>query len=197
MHKGIVVIEIAALSSMLGCAIYQPMPITQDAVHNKLQAPDMAQVRVLAGEIKHPILHPVRLQPGEGLSPDGAAVLAVLLNPSLRAVRDQRALSDAQIFEAGLLPNPELAYRFEVPTGGDTTGRVNAFGLGLDWDVTSLITRASKEHKAKARGKAVDLDIAWREWQVAQGSRQPSINCRACGVKSHCLNKSVNKWRKI
>jgi len=147
------------------------MPITQDAVHKRLQPPDMTRVQALAREIKHPILHPVQLQPAEGLSPDGAAVLAVLLNPSLRAVRDQRELSDAQVLEAGLLPNPQLTYSHGVPTGGDTAGRVNAFGLGLDWNVASLITRASKEREAKARGEAVDLDIAWREWQVAQGAK--------------------------
>lgn len=128
-------------------------------------------MRVLAREIKHPILHPVELKADEGLSPDGAAVLAVLLNPSLRAVRDQRALSDAQILDAGLLPNPNLTYSLDVPTGGNTAGRVNAFGLGLDWNVTSVISRASRVREAKAHGEAVDLDIAWQEWQVAQGAK--------------------------
>ena len=170
-HKGMVVIEIVALSAILGCATCQPMPITQDAVHNSLQPPDMTQLRALAREIKHPILHPVQLQPGEGLAPDGAAVLAVLLNPSLRALRDQRELSDAQIFAAGLLPDPQLNGSLKLPTGGDTAGRVNAFGLGLDWNVASLISRAAKVRAAKARGDAIDLDIAWREWQVAQGAK--------------------------
>ncbi|WP_029917996.1 TolC family protein [Pelobacter seleniigenes] len=159
------------LVTVSGCAAYRPMPITEEAVRARLQSPDMGQVRALAREIKHPILHPVELKADEGLSPNGAAVLAVLLNPSLRAIRDQRALSDAQILDAGLLPNPELTYSLDVPTGGDTAGRVNAFGLGLDWNVTSLITRASKVREAKARGEAVDLDIAWREWQVAQGAK--------------------------
>ena len=154
-----------------GCATYHPMPLTQDAVHAKLQPPDMAELRILASEINHPILHPVELKPNEGLSPDGAAVLAVLLNPSLRAVRDQRALSSAQLLDAGLLPNPELTYSLDVPTGGDTAGRVNAYGLELNWDVTSLISRASRIGEAKARKEAIDLDIAWQEWQVAQAAK--------------------------
>lgn len=154
-----------------GCATYHPKPITSEAVRARLQPPDMARVRALARKIKHPILHPVALKPDEGLSPDGAAVMAVLLNPSLRAARDQRALSEAQLLDAGLLPNPELTYSLDVPTGGDTAGRVNAFGLGLDWNVTSLISRASRVQKAKVQEDAVDLDIAWREWQVAQGAK--------------------------
>jgi cobalt-zinc-cadmium efflux system outer membrane protein len=166
--KGWTLIAIVAVS---GCAIYQPMPLTAEAVRAKLQPPDMAQVRILASEIKHPIVHPVELKADEGLSPDGAAVLAVLVNPSLRAIRDQRALSNAQLLDAGLLPNPEVTYSLDVPTGGDTAGRVNAYGLGLDWNVTSLISRTSKIREAKVRGEAVDLDIAWQEWQVAQGAK--------------------------
>jgi len=147
------------------------MPITEEAVRTELQPPDMAQVRGLAREIKHPILHPIELNVEEGLSPDGAAVLAVLLNPSLREARDQRALAEAQLLNAGLLPNPEVTYSLETPTGGDTAGKVNAFGLGLDWDVASLISRSSRVRGAKAKAEAVDLDIAWKEWQVALGAK--------------------------
>ena len=101
----------------------------------------MAEVRILAAEIRHPILQPVRLAPEERLSPDAAGVLAVLLNPSLQAVRDQRALADAQVLQAGLLPDPELSYDLERPVGGDTAGTVNGFGLGLSWDAASPSSR--------------------------------------------------------
>jgi len=159
------------LVAVSGCAAYHPMPITVEAVHARLQPPDMAELRILVREIKHPILHPVELNPNKGLSPDGAAILAVLLNPSLRAKRDRRALLSAQLLDAGLLPNPELAYSLDLPTGGNTAGRVTAYGLELKWDVTSLVSRASKRGEVKARKEAVDLDIAWQEWQVAQAAK--------------------------
>jgi cobalt-zinc-cadmium efflux system outer membrane protein len=95
----------------------------------------MAELRILASEINHPILHPVEMKPNEGLTPNGAAVLAVLLNPSLRAIRDQRAVSSAQVLDAGLLPDPDLSFSLDVPTGGNTAGRVNAYGLGLIEDL--------------------------------------------------------------
>jgi cobalt-zinc-cadmium efflux system outer membrane protein len=145
--------------------------MTPDAVHAKLQPPNAAALRILASEINHPMLRPVVLKLDEGLSPDGAAVLAVLLNLSLRAIRDQRALSGAQLLDAGLLPNPELTYSLDVPIGSDTAGRVTAYGLGLTWDLTSLISRASRISEAKARQEAIDLDIAWQEWQVAQAAK--------------------------
>ena len=160
-----------ALIVVSGCATYHPIPITTDSVHAKLQPPDMAELRVRAREIKHPIIHPVELKPDEGLTPDGAAVLAVLLNVSLRSIRDQRDVSSAQLLNAGLLPNPELSYSLDVPSGGNTAGRVTAYGLGLNWNVTSLILRASRISGAKSSKDAVDLDIAWQEWQVAQAAK--------------------------
>ena len=131
----------------------------------------MAQVRILAAEIRHPILQPVRLAPEGGLSPDAAGVLAVLLNSSLRAVRDERALADAQLLQAGLLPDPELSYDLERPVGGDTAGTVNGFGLGLSWDAASSIARSAQVHKARAHRSAVEADVAWQEWQVAQAAK--------------------------
>jgi len=154
-----------------GCATYQPVPMTSEAVDAQLQPPDMAELRMLASEIDHPILQPVKWKPDDGLTPEVAAVLAVLLNPSLRAARDQRALAGAQLLDAGLLPDPELSYSLETPTGGDTAGKVNAFGLGLSWEVTSLVFRSARVDGSRANQEAVDLDIAWQEWQVAQAAR--------------------------
>ncbi|SPD73940.1 conserved hypothetical protein [uncultured Desulfobacterium sp.] len=162
---------VVTVSLICGCATYHPLPLIQDSVRAKLQPPDMAQVCILASEIKHPILHPVELKADEGLSPDGAAVLAVLLNPSLRAIRDQRAVTSAQLLDADLLPNPELSFSLDAPTGGDTAGRVTAYGLGFDWNVSSLISRTARVSEAKVHREAVDLNIAWQEWQVAQGAK--------------------------
>jgi cobalt-zinc-cadmium efflux system outer membrane protein len=154
-----------------GCTAYHSMPLTSDAVRANLKPPDIAELSILAGKIKHPFLHPVKLEPDKGLSPDAAAVIAVLLNPFLRSVRDQRALSRAQLFNAGLLPDPEFTFSFDAPTGGNTAGRVNAHGLGLNWELTSIISRSAKIDTAKVHKAAIDLDVAWKEWQVAQAAK--------------------------
>lgn len=156
---------------LCGCQAYHPVPLDDAAVEHAMRTPEAALLRVQAAEIRHPILRPVKLNPKQGLSPDEAAVLAVLLNPSLRAARDQRSLADAQMFQAGLLPNPELGYSFEVPAGGDTAGTVNAFGIELSWDATSLITRAAKRDKAQAHQAAIEMGVAWQEWQAAQAAK--------------------------
>ncbi|MBI5185721.1 MAG: TolC family protein [Nitrospinae bacterium] len=131
----------------------------------------MNEARLRAGGLKHPLLNPVPFDDRDGLSPDEAAVLAIIANPTLRAVRDRQGIASAQLFQAGILPNPRLSYNPETPVGGNTQGKVNAFGFGLGWDITSLISRSARLDAAKAHASSVDLDVAWQEWQVAEAAR--------------------------
>jgi cobalt-zinc-cadmium efflux system outer membrane protein len=153
-----------------GCETYDSKPLPDTCDVRPEPAPGMRTTELLATEIKHPILRSVRIDPNEGLSPEAAGVLAVLLNPSLRAVRDQRALSDAQLLQAGLLPNPELGYDFEAPISSEKDA-VNGFGLGVNWEITSLISRSANVRKAETHRLAVEADIAWLEWQTAQAAK--------------------------
>lgn len=148
------------------------MPLDRAAVAAKLAPPNLEVIRIQAKEIHHPLLQPLDFNIDDGLSPDEAAILAVLANPKLRALRDQRGIATAQLLQAGILPNPQISYRVDVPTGGTTTpGLVNAFGLDLSWEISSLITRGAKVAAAKADARSVDLDIAWQEWQTAQAAK--------------------------
>jgi outer membrane protein TolC len=113
----------------------------------------------------------VQLDLGRGLTPDQAAVVAVIQNPSLRAGRDRRGLAIAQAFQAGILPNPSVSYSRDFVTGGNTKGTVTAFGFAASWDTTGLITHNAKVRAAQANTESVDLDIAWDEWQTAEGAK--------------------------
>jgi cobalt-zinc-cadmium efflux system outer membrane protein len=159
------------LAASAGCQRYQSRPIDSAAVARALMLPDADALRVRAATLEHAILEPIQLDIQDGLSPDEAAVLAVLLNPSLRTARDERMLGDAQLLQAGLLPDPELAFDFETPTGGDTSGTVNAFGLGLTWNAASLIHRSAEVRKGRAHCSAIAMDVAWQEWQAAQSAK--------------------------
>ena len=78
----------------------------------------MGAISLQAQNIAHPILKPIHFDAGNGLSPDEAAILAVLVNPSLRSERDRRSVACAQLLQAGLLPNPQFTYAPEFPTAG-------------------------------------------------------------------------------
>ena len=162
---------IGIFSLLAGCAKYQTQPLTEKKLHRQLQTPSIEQLTVQAKEIKHPLLQSIKFDLKDGLSPDEAAILAVLRNPKLRAIRDQHAISNAQLLQAGLLPNPQISYSFSAPSGGTDAGMNNAFGVGLSWQVTSLIWQESKISAAEKQQQSVDLHIAWQEWQIAQAAK--------------------------
>jgi hypothetical protein len=106
-----------------------------------------------------------------GLGPDQAAVLAVILNPKLRADRDRRGLAVAQLIQAGILPNPTISYTRDFVAGGSTNGTVTAYGLTGSWDISALVSHGAKVAAARANVQAISLDVAWTEWQTAVAAK--------------------------
>ena len=157
---------------LTGCHTYQRQPLTPSAVEQALTPPPADALTVQASQLKHPLLPALKLNLHDGISPDEAAVLAVLLNPGLRAQRDRRQMAQAQLTQAGLLPNPQLAYSLDVPTAGQTQGTTTAFGLGLTWDALQLISLSTKQEAAQRHLDSVALDVAWQEWQTAMAAKQ-------------------------
>ncbi len=107
----------------------------------------------------------------DGFSPDEIAVMVVIVSPQLRALRDQSGVANAQVLQAGILPNPQLGYTLDQPHGNADPTLVTGKSLGLSWDVTSLLVHHDAIAAAKASGAALDLSIAWQEWQAAQDAR--------------------------
>lgn len=162
---------VVSLLFLCGCQSYHPLPLDSTAVENALKVPTEQALCVDANSLRHPVIPSVALKFSDGLSPDEAAVLAVLVNPSLRAQRDKRKIAAAQLIEAGLLPNPQFDFSLETPTGGNKEGEINAYGLGLNWDVTALLTRSTQMGAAEKEKASIDLDIAWQEWQIAEAAK--------------------------
>jgi outer membrane protein TolC len=153
-----------ALSS--GCAQYESKPLSSE-----LRSPDQDSVRVAVESLQHPIVKPIPIDLAKPLSPDQAAVLAVIINPALRAERGRREESAAQLLQAGILPNPTLTAGPEFPYDNTHGNNFLGYNFGLDWDVSSLITRDAKVEAARATSASVELDIAWKEWQAAEAAK--------------------------
>ena len=100
----------------------------------------------------------------------------MLANPALKAARAKKGVAAAQLLQAGILPNPQFSYDWNHPTGGDTEGTVNAFGLSLSWDLIPLLVRPAQVESARAAAQSVDLDIAWQEWQAALAAKTHVYN---------------------
>jgi outer membrane protein TolC len=160
-----------ALLLTSACAGPPPEPLSGAAVEAALAPPGLEAVRVRAPLVEHPLLPSVAFDERDGLSADEAAILAVLANPTLRAVRDRRGIAAAELLRAGILPNPELSASVGWPVGSGTDETVTGFDLGLDWNLSALVARGARLDAAREHARAVDLDVAWQEWQVAEGAK--------------------------
>ena len=158
---------ILLLLNLNACVSYQPKPLAL-AVNAPLNS---KQLTLQAGQLKNPLIKPLVFNLSDGLSSDEAAVLAVLNNPELQLARNKLNIAQAQLIQAGLLPNPRLSYNIADTTGGLEAGKVMAYGFNLEWEVTALLTRYLKIAAASAEQKAINLQIAWQEWQVAQAAK--------------------------
>ncbi|MGI8956052.1 MAG: TolC family protein [Chthoniobacterales bacterium] len=155
-----------------GCAIYHRSPLDRSVVEGALRPPSLGKLQIAANQIQHPLLAPVRFTPHAGLNPDQAAILAVLINPSLRAARNRRGVAAAELFRAGILPNPQITGSADFVTGGTIVpGLVTGYGVGASWDFQALIRLGANRAAARANVESVTLDIAWLEWQTAQGAK--------------------------
>ena len=153
------------------CAFYHPLPLNTLSIETATQLTDTLHIRELVAKINHPILQPVPFNLEDGLSPDEATILAVLANPFLIAERDKIAVADAQLLQAGILPNPVLSVSMDIPTSKDNSGKSLGLGYREGWDVLSLLNRPAKISSARAHATSVELGIAWKEWQVAESAK--------------------------
>lgn len=150
---------------MIGCAVYRakPLPTTPSLLH---QIPQTVAEPRQSGTS----LNPSHVMPAVGLALHDVEILAVANNPELRAARDERGVAASQLMAAGILPNPQLSGGLDHPFNVGP-GYVNAFNLGLSYDVGSLITRSATIAAARSAKYKVDWSVLWQEWQVLQKAR--------------------------
>ena len=183
----------AVVTGGAGCARYVAAPLSREAVRTALATPDSLAVR--AARLRHPALAPVALDLSDGLTPDEAAVVAVLVNPGLRARRAGRGVVAAQLFAEGLLAPPQLAASADVPVSGGDAASQTAVGLGLALDLGALVTRGARLAAASAVRDSTDLGIAYAEWQVAQGARLAAYRLIFLGRQRDLLATEIGALR--
>lgn len=101
------------------------------------------------------------------------ATLSIRHSPALQALRTQAGVADAQVFAAGLLPDPQLQLSYDHPTnfaGVDAMGAT----LGLDF-LTSVFGRRGQVSRARAEALRVHNEIAWTEWTTAVQARDSAL----------------------
>jgi outer membrane protein, heavy metal efflux system len=156
---------------LAGCASYAPRPLAAGIA----PADTSALVRD-AASIDRPFLKPATIDLGAPLDDNAIAVIAVLGNPDLKALRTKAGIADAQVFAARLLPDPTFNLGLgHILAGPDPVDEIVS-GLGLD--INALRTGKVRRQQAEAQAKQVRLDLAWAEWQTAGQARLQAIRIR-------------------
>ena len=167
-------VEKAALTILLallsGCTSYAPQPLdTTTPLRTGLSELKM-QMTPPPGEAAKGYA----VNPEDGLDLTEIGILAVLNNPKLKALRKRWTVSGAQVFSAGLLPDPQLSAGLDKPAG-KAAGLVDAWSLQLGYDIIPLITRQARTDAARKGREKIRLDLLWQEWQVIQQARSLAV----------------------
>lgn len=164
-------VAVATLVYLAGCSLYHAAPLPAAGVPLRSSMPSARRLSSDVEAVANPLVIPRSVDVTDGLDPDEAAVLALVLNPDLIAARDAHGEASAQLVQAGLLPNPALGAEVAQPYGSEATGLVTALNFGLSIDVRTILTLPARREVARENLAEVDLGIAWQEWQVAQNAR--------------------------
>ncbi|MGH6852646.1 MAG: TolC family protein, partial [Methylocella sp.] len=78
-------------------------------------------------------------------------------------------VAQAQVFAAGILPNPQFSFEYGALVGGP--GIISPLLAGLSQDVVPLLTLSTRKTAARASEVSVELDVAWQEWQIVSRAR--------------------------
>ena len=156
---------------LVACANYSPHPLTEESP--ALASPDQPSLAGQAAAIDRPYLKPHPVDLAAPLDGDSIAILAVLANPDLKALRSRAGVADAQAFAARLLPDPVFGAGIDHLLSGPDPVDNLAASLGLD--INALRTLSSRRQEAEATARQAHMDLAWAEWQTACDARIQAV----------------------
>ncbi len=148
----------AAAGLLAGCASYSPLPL----VPTPQLAPSVDR-----------LAHDQPLPAGP-LTVAQVTALVVLNNPDLRAVRAQHGVAQAQLIQAGVLPNPLLNLAVLPLLAG--VGTTTAWNAALNFNFGALVTYRTHKEAAQKTVQQVDANILWREWLLAGEARLLAVD---------------------
>jgi outer membrane protein TolC len=163
---GRALLALSLTTSLSACAMYHPRSLPSAADTR----PDAAGLKVNLARLRLSPLKPIVVDATDGLDPLEVAVLAVLNSPDLQAKRAALGVDAAQVFAAGLLPDPQINAGFDHPTAGPDNQ--NAYSVSPSLDLAALIARSSARRASRFTARQADLNLLWAEWGAAQQARQ-------------------------
>ena len=121
-------------------------------------------------------------------------LLAVQNSPDLKAIRARRGVAQAQVIQAGLLPDPVLSGSYGVLLAGPDFA--NAFSASLTGDIAALVTLSARRTAASKTAQQVDADVVWQEWQTYQQAQKLTIDIVEQGRLLRSLEQTLDLLQK-
>jgi outer membrane protein TolC len=146
-----------------------------------------------ADQFPLPELGPHRFDPRRPLDVDEVAMIAVANNPTLRATRSRIGVAEAQVFAAGILPNPQLSFEYGFFLGGP--GTTNSVLAGLSQEVLPLLTPSTRQNAARASEMSVKLDVVWQEWQIVRRARLLFVDAISFAKQRRLIEKNLQLFK--
>jgi outer membrane protein TolC len=179
----------ASVFALAGCSAYRPLPLPT--------GPDLGasvdSMRMDLSRLELTPLKPVQIDPSRGFTPLGVAVLAVLNNPDLRAKRAALGVSSAEVFAAGLLPDPQLGPNVAKPIAG--VDKYTGYGVSPTIDLAGLLAVADNKRAAQFTARQAHLDVLWAEWSTAQQARILAETALANEARARLLDRILQAAR--
>ena len=163
----------ALVAVLASCATYHAIPLDTDAV--TLAPPVAAVLSEATSAIQRPYLQPAPVNLVAPLDPNAIALITLVRNPELEAMRVRAGVADAQLFDARLMPDPSLSLSAELVTSGPASAASGTYGTQLVQDINALRTRRARIEAAGSTQRQVRLDVAWSEWQTTGAARLEAI----------------------
>lgn len=181
--NGRILILIVISALLNGCSAYKEDPLVSNPP--LLEGPTLTE---LANAPPRDYLKPTTIDLARPLDGNAIATLAVIANPDLKAQRVRAKVNDAQVFQAGLLPDPTFSIGEDFLLSGPDT--LNNLTAALGFDLNALRKRGASLAQSRAEGRQVRLDLAWAEWQTAGQARLQAVRILALETQLNFERKS-------
>jgi len=110
----------------------------------------------------------------DGLNLDELANLALFNSPLLKVNQQQYSVIQANAYNLGLLPDPQLSANIDHPTS-NAVNTVNAWSGGIGYDLNALITHQSFIEVGDQQIKQAKLALLWQAWQIKLQAKLLSV----------------------
>ncbi len=135
-----------------------------------------------------------QISPEQPLTLADIGLLAVQNSPDLKAIRARRGVTQAQVIQAGLLPDPVLSGSYGVLLAGPDFA--NAFSAALTADIAALVTFSARREAASKASLEVDANVVWQEWQTNRQAQMLVIDIVEQGRLLRSLEQTLDVLQK-